>query len=150
MKSLGRVQLSATLWAVAYQAPLSTGFPRQEYWSGLPFPPPGDPPNQGSNPGLSHCGQTLYHLSHQGSSLMAQTVKHLSTMQEAWVQSLGGKIIWRRKWQSIPVLLPGKSHGCKRVVGYSPWGRKESDTTERLHYSLSPRNTDYAPVLDCH
>ena len=35
----------ATTWTVAHQAPLSTGFPRQEYWSGLPFPPPGDTPH---------------------------------------------------------------------------------------------------------
>ena len=37
---------------------------------------------------------------------------------------------WRRKWQPTPVLLPGKSHGQRSLVGYSPWGRKESDTTE--------------------
>ena len=41
---------------------------------------------------------------------------------------------WRRKWQSSPVLLPGKSHGQRSLVGCSPWGRKESDTTERLHF----------------
>ena len=40
MKSLSRVQLFATPWTVAYQAPLSIGFSRQEYWSGLPFPSP--------------------------------------------------------------------------------------------------------------
>ena len=39
----------------------------------------------------------------------------------------------RRKWQPTPVLLPGKSHGWRSVVGCSPWGRKESDSTERLH-----------------
>ena len=44
-----------------------------------------------------------------------------------------GKIPWRRKWQSTPVLLPGESHGQRSLIGYSPWGRKESDTTERLH-----------------
>ena len=44
---------------------------------------------------------------------------------------------WRRKWQPTPVLLPGKSHGWKNLVGYSPWGRKESDTTERLHLTSS-------------
>ena len=44
--------------------------------------------------------------------------------------------IWRRKWQSTPVLLPGKSHGQGSLVGYSAWGHKESDTIERLHYSL--------------
>ena len=55
-----------------------------------------------------------------------------------------GKIPWRRKWQPIPVLLPGKSHGWRSLVGYrwrslvgySPWGRKESDTTERLHLDI--------------
>ena len=41
----------------------------------------------------------------------------------------------RRKWQPTPVLFPGKSHGQRSVVGYSPWGRKESDTTERLHFT---------------
>ena len=39
-----------------------------------------------------------------------------------------------RKWQPTPVLLPGKSRGWRSLVGYSPWGRKESDTTERLHF----------------
>ena len=37
---------------------------------------------------------------------------------------------WRRKWQPTPVLLPGKSHGWRSLIGYSPWGLKESDTTE--------------------
>ena len=45
-----------------------------------------------------------------------------------------GKIPWRRKWQPTPVHLPGKSHGRRSLVGYSPWGRKESDTTEQLHF----------------
>ena len=121
MCMLSHVPLFATLWTVAHQAPLSTEFPRQEYWSGLPFPPPfriqgsnqvscisksrevlvmslslwphglptrclcpwnslgkntgvgchfllqGIFPTQGSNPGLLHCRQMLYHLSHQGS-----------------------------------------------------------------------------------
>ena len=51
----------ATPWTVAHQAPLSMGFSRQGYWSGLPFPPPGMFPTQGSNPGLLHCRQILYH-----------------------------------------------------------------------------------------
>ena len=46
-----------------------------------------------------------------------------------------GRFPWRRKWQSTPVLLPGKSHGQRSLVGYSPWGLKESDTTERLHFT---------------
>ena len=51
MKLLSRAQLFATPWTVAYQAPPSVGFSRQEYWSGLPFPPPGDLPNPGIEPG---------------------------------------------------------------------------------------------------
>ena len=47
-------QLFATLWTIAHQVSLSMGFSRQEYWSGLPFPPPGVFPTQGSNPGLLH------------------------------------------------------------------------------------------------
>ena len=45
---------SVTPWTVGCQAPLSIGIPRQEYWSGVPFPPPGDPPNLGLNLSLLH------------------------------------------------------------------------------------------------
>ena len=48
-----------------------------------------------------------------------------------------GRIPWRRKWQPTPVLLPGISHGRRSLVGYSPWGRKESDMTERIHFFLT-------------
>ena len=44
---------------------------------------------------------------------------------------------WRRKWHSTPVLLPGKSHRWRRLVGCSPWGREESDITERLPFQFS-------------
>ena len=47
---------------------------------------------------------------------------------DLWV----GKIPWRREWQPIPVFLPGEFHGWRSLVGYSPWGHKESDKTERL------------------
>ena len=43
----------------------------------------------------------------------------------------------RRQWHPTPVLLPGKPHGWKSLVGCSPWGRRESDTTERLHFDFS-------------
>ena len=42
--------------------------------------------------------------------------------------------MWRRQWHPTPVLLPGKSHGRRSLVGCSPWGCKESDTSERLHF----------------
>ena len=60
----------STLWTVACQAPLSTGFSRQEYWSGLPFPFQGDLPNPGIEPyNLLHCGQILYQLTYKGSPI---------------------------------------------------------------------------------
>ena len=64
---------------------------------------------------------------------MTHKVKNLSAMWET--QVWGRKIPWRRKWQPIPVFLPGKSHGQRSLAGYSPWGRKESDTTKRLHFT---------------
>ena len=45
---------------------------------------------------------------------------------DPWV----GKIPWRRTWQPTPVFLPGEFHGQRNLAGYSPWGHKESDTTE--------------------
>ena len=45
--------------------------------------------------------------------------------------------LWRRQWHPTPVLLPGKSHGWRSLVGCSPWGCKESDTTEQLHFHFS-------------
>ena len=50
VESLSRVRLFATLWTVAHQAPLSMAFSRPEYWSGLPFPSPGDLPDPGIEP----------------------------------------------------------------------------------------------------
>ena len=58
---LSHVWLFVTPWTVAHQASLFMGFPRQDYWSGLPFPSPEDLPNQGSNPCLLHCRKILYH-----------------------------------------------------------------------------------------
>ena len=64
---------SETLWTVACQAPLSMGFPRQEYWTGQPFASPGYLPNPGIEPGSpSLQAEILYPLSHQGSPMNAQ------------------------------------------------------------------------------
>ena len=68
--SLGRIRLFSTPWTIACQAPLSVGFSRKEYWSGLPFPPPGDLPDQGWNPRLLcllHWQVDSLPLSHLGS-----------------------------------------------------------------------------------
>ena len=59
--------------------------------------------------------------------------------------------LWRRQWQPTPVLLAGKSHGRRSLVGCSPWGREESDATERLdfHFSLSCIGEGNGNPLQC-
>ena len=62
---------------------------------------------------------------------------------DPWVR----KIPWRRKWQPTPVLLPGKSHGQRSLADYSPWDRKESDTTEQLHFTSLVKIAFYSTLL---
>jgi len=80
------------------------GFSKQEYWSGLPFPPPGYHPD----PGVEDM-----------SPAMADRFFTTAPSEKQ-----------RRQWQPTLVLLPGKSHGRGSLVGCSPWGHEESDTTE--------------------
>ena len=74
----------------------------------------------------------IYMQLYNGTSLVAQTVKNLLATQETQVRSLGWEDPWRGKWQATPVFLPEKSHGQRSLMGYSPWGHKDSDTTEQL------------------
>ena len=76
MKSLSHIRLFATPWTVAYQAPLSLGFSRQKYWSGSPFPSPGDLPNPGIEPRFPAL---------EADALTSEP----PGKQETWVQSLG-------------------------------------------------------------
>ena len=63
-------------------------------------------------------------------------VENLPAMHKTWVQSQGWEDPRRREWQPTPVSLPGESHGQRSLVGYSPWGCKDSDMTEPLYISL--------------
>ena len=63
-------------------------------------------------------------------------VKNLSAIQETQVQTLGQKILWRRKWLPTSVLFPEELHGQRSLAGYSPWVCKESDMTEQLTHFL--------------
>ena len=56
--------------------------------------------------------------------------KNLPAIQETWVHPWVGKIPWRREWLPTPVFLPRELHGQRSLVGYRPWGCRESDTTE--------------------
>ena len=60
----------------------------------------------------------------------SETVKNPPVIRNTWIRFLGREDPWRRGWQPTPVFLPGKSHGQRRLVGYSPWDCKGSDMTE--------------------
>ena len=107
------VRVFATPWTEACQAPLSMGFPRQKCWSGLSFLSPGDLLNSRIEPESS-----------------AMTGKFFKVPLRCGFDSWVVKILWRRKWQPTSAFLPGKSHGQRSLVGYSPQGHKESDMAE--------------------
>ena len=88
----------------------------QEYWSGWTMPSPGDLPNLGIKP-VSPALQV--------DSLPSEPLGKPQTYSQ------------RRQWQTTPVLLPGESHGQRSLVGCSPWGLEELDTTEQLHFHFS-------------
>ena len=113
VKSLSRVQLFATPWTVAYQVPLSMGFPRQSStpvleWVAIAF----------SSRGYTYTYSCTTYLDKFHLLMCTLPVR-------------------RRQWHPTPVLLPGKFHGRRSLVGCSPWGREELDTTERLHFHFS-------------
>ena len=70
-------------------------------------------------------------------SLVAQMAKRLATMQETWVQSLGQEDPLEKETATHSSFLPGKSHGWRNPVGDSPRCRRESDTTEGLHFTIA-------------
>ena len=83
---------------------------------------------------------------------MTQIAMNLPAMWKTWVQSLVRKIPWRREQLPTAVFLPGEFHGQRSLEGYSPWGRKESDRTERLAHIYIPiqtlKNTNKANKTD--
>ena len=74
---------------------------------------------------------------------IAQTVKNLPARQETQVRSLHHENPLEKGMATHPVFLPGESHGLRSLVGYSPWGRKELDTTERLHFHWQISTLDF-------
>ena len=136
-----RVGLFVTPWTRAHQAPLSMEFSRQEYWSRLSFPPPGDLSDPGSKPvfpvsssltgrfftteppgkassSVSYVDTVGLPRWHKGDGFTCQCRRHRRCRLHPWV----GKIPWRRKWQPTPVFLLGKFHGQRSLAGYRSWG----------------------------
>ena len=127
-KSLSCVWLFATPWTVAHQAPLSMGILQATIleWVATPFS--GDL----TDPGIK-LGSPSLQVDSLPAELPGKPNLDFSSMLFAGKQELQ----WRRQWHPTPEFLPGKSHGWWSLVGCSPWGRKESDTTERLHFHSS-------------
>ena len=71
-------------------------------------------------------------------SLVAQKVKHLPTVRETRVRTLGQEDPLEKEMATHSSILAWKIPWTRSPVGYSPWGRKKSDTTERLHFRLKP------------
>ena len=136
----------ATPWAIAHQAPLSIGFSRQEYWSGLPFLSPGYLPDPGIEPRSPTLEADALTSEPPGKPLI-HDIKYITNVLPWWLRGKESicpcrqhgfhpwivKIFWRREWQPTSVLVPGKSHGPRSLEGYSPLGCKESDITYLLN-----------------
>ena len=124
-QSFSCVWVFAVLWAVARQAPLSVGFSRQEYWSGLPFPPPQDLPDPGIEP-ISPALAGGFFFFCNCATWEAHPYAHICTNKTnyLWAKNIPcydtvlGKIPWKRAWKSTPVFLPGESYGQGSLVGY--------------------------------
>ena len=85
-----------------------------------------------------------------GYSLVAQRLSICLQCRRPGFNPWVRKIPWRRKWQPTPVFLPGESHGQISLVGYSPWGHKECDMTEWLHFSVSQTKEGWHPCFQRH
>ena len=154
----------------SHQAPLSMGFPGQEYWRGFPFPSPEDLPNPGIEP-VSLVSPALaggcFPLSHLG-SLRTYCFKLLLLLCHGLPRWLSGKESTASVEDAWDMgLIPGlgrspgvgngnllqcscleNPHGQRSLVGYSPWGHKESDRTERLHFHFDfiSEYSSYLPI----
>ena len=101
-----------------------------------------------------HCGMPGFPVHHQ---LLELALTHAHWWCHWWchptksINSLALSFLWRRQWQPTPVLLPGKSHGQRSLVGCSPWGHCKLDTTEWLlsHFSLSCIGEGNGNPLQC-
>ena len=121
MKSLSHFRLFATPWTIAYQNPPSMGFSRQEYWSGLPFPSPGDLPDPGIEPGSPALqadalpseppGRSLYTFTFS-QILVDSRVKSLSATSVNRCIKDGTKLEQLSKGPACTLLVVGTCAGC--------------------------------------
>ena len=110
------------------------GFSRSEYWSGLPFPSPGELPTQGLNPGLPHCRQMLDPLSHQGNPIGDTPVQN-----KKLIKFLSDPLLsFSMASTLIPTIISGEWPGWSSHINFCPLPSlySASNTTERLHLTF--------------
>ena len=117
VKSLSRVRLFVTPWTVAYQAPLSMGFSRQEYWNRLLFPSPGDLPNPGIEPGSLALQWILYNCATWEAPVVGLTDHKNNANTCRWLEkemaTHSSTLAWKIPWMEDPGRL--QSIGLQRV-----------------------------------
>ena len=123
---------------MASQAPLSMGFPRQEYWSVLPFPSPGDIHDPGIKPVSPALAGGFFITEPLGKSPIIYYIWLCNISSEKAMAPHSSTLAWKIPW-------------TEELVGCSPWGRYESDTTEWLHFhfSLSRIGEGNGNLLQC-
>ena len=151
---VSRVWLFATPWTIAHQAPPSMKFSRQEYWSGLPFPHPGDLPNPGIQP--SSCAapvlaaRALVFLAAfvlKGrwgwASLVAQMVKNPPAMQEIWVRFLDWEDSLEKEMATLSSIL------AWRIPWTEESGRLQFIGSQRVRHTWATKHTTLYIILSC-
>ena len=138
-----------TSWAVAHHTPLSVGFPRQQYWHGLPFPSPGDLPHPGWNPhllspalasGFFATSATWEAQKWRWPRLMSWLIRKSPDAGKDWRQEKGKiedeMVGWHQQLKGPEFEeTPGNGEGQGSLACCSPWGRKEPDSTEQLNWT---------------
>ena len=150
-------QLRLTLWppwTIDYQAPLLIEFSRQEHWSRLPFPSPGDLPEPGLNPDFLNCRQMLYHLSHPGKEVAISSSRGSSWPRNWTHVSCVSWIGWQILYHYITWEAPPRQMGYyNKFIILSPrfkksWGggsiflaiaQSSHSVTSRINPSARPR-----------
>ena len=141
-----------TQWTAAHQAPPSMGFSRQKYWSGINHASGLNFTVSSLSPFLLFCFLFNLHTIHL-LNFFSYKIEYIyggsdskesaCNVRDPEVGSSGWEVPWSRKWQPTQVLLPGKLHGQRSLVVYSPWGHKESA------HDLATKQPDSKGHFDC-
>ena len=157
VKSLSHVQLFVIPWTVAHKTPLSMGFFRQEYWSGLPSPPPGDLPNPGIEPGFPALQADTLPSEPPGKPPSSQSNSFSSS--HVWMWELDYKESWAWKnwcfWTMVLEKTLERPLDCKDIKPVNPkgnqsWifiGRTDAEVEAPILWSLDETSYSLEKIL---